>query len=62
MAIIRPDLPKALLKPPFPKGEFSGIIKRLSNPPCPPLTKGGKILPFIGAFFLRENFLIYEVM
>jgi hypothetical protein len=30
------------VKSPFFKGGFRGIIKRLSNPHCPPLEKGGK--------------------
>jgi hypothetical protein len=32
-------------KSPFPKEEFRGIIKRLFNPPSPPLEKGGD--PFL---------------
>ncbi len=28
-------------KSPFLKGGFRGIIKRLFDPPCPPLEKGG---------------------
>jgi hypothetical protein len=46
---------KGLLKSPFSKGGFRGIIKRLSNPPSPPLKKGGKIQAFIGAFSLKEK-------
>ncbi len=30
------------LKSPFLKGGFRGIMRRLFNPPCPPLEKGGK--------------------
>jgi hypothetical protein len=32
---------KAVLKSPFPKGGFRGIINRLFNPPLPPFRKGG---------------------
>ena len=48
---VRKTDPTFLLKSPFPKGGFRGIIRRLHNPPCPPLKKGGKILGLIGGFF-----------
>jgi hypothetical protein len=53
MANKLPGPTKAVLKSPFSKGGFRGIIRWLYNPPCPPLKKGGKILAFIGAFPLR---------
>jgi hypothetical protein len=55
VAMNLPGPVKCLFKSPFSKGGFRGIIKRLYNPPCPPLKKGGKILALIGAFSAKEK-------
>jgi len=45
---------KGGFKSPFLKGGFRGIIKRLFNPPCPPLEKGG-IFPLFKLIWIIQN-------
>ena len=42
-------------KSPLSKGGFRGIIRRLSNPPCPPLEKGGDYVRAYAAWLIQED-------
>jgi hypothetical protein len=44
-----------VLKSPFSKGGFRGSIKRLYNPPCPPLEKGGGYFPTVRFWLVQYD-------